>query len=1394
MGIAAIQKIETPKRWRAQDTSGNNNHGQIYSGRGLEFDGVSDYLTTGYGSGLNPYTSPITVSAWVKASSSGNIFFGPTNGSGQRFYIGVYDTKFDLGLYDSAWGNSPASGALPRIDFDTWYRVTVVLNSGVGTFYVNGESQFTKNYSSYAFNSDFYIGWHGMSATPQYRWDGHMSDLQVWNAAWTADDVAFDYANPEQLALNRGGTSLTNSNLKIWYPMNDGHRGQQSYVLDASNTGLGDELLTNGSFDSESGAISSSSDITGWTVSIGANNSMSLSNGQLTLTQGAGGNNNFIYQGVVVVGVSYRLDVDIESIVEGQSAIFESYGGITSYGSAITSTGTSTIYFTAADNVNLVCRRGDSTQGDIVLNSISCKPVNDKNHATTVFYGDDLYDKVDSFLVSSGVQAAEVKAANASSVTLDVKTVSATNALFLNKPIYKSDGNLFGICTAVNSTTEIVFGGGTANAIDDNDYLYTAGNWNINNTSRASALQSTGDTRDGIMLEAGSNKETSLLYLNDDAVLNTDLTVGRNYRLTANFAVDVSGSGPSVTPRVWTDQGNDPASGVANLTELITNGTMEVNDNWANYGSPSNNAQSTTQARKGSNSRLFQVNAELEGIQSDTFSTTSGTTYLVSAWVYPEDSRSVTVRFAQGGATWLTSEVKGLTQDKWNKISLKFDNTETGSSSRVAFMSPTGVTSGSWYIDDVVCVAFVEKTIDFTATHATNNFFFIANLNNQTKISETFEGTDGASLSGWSDEGSVTTTYEHDYSYAGNSSAKIVSTADDDGIKSSTYTTLTGERHICEFYVRPHGGSHSNQDQIQVKVATGANASNYNVIEGENVAVSGADSNYYEITLNGLDTYEGSSGSGGASDWYRCRIVYTEAAGGSNGQLYITTVNDESSSKTWYVDNVTLYNAETAYVDDISVKEIGVASGWTDADQQLDIPQTALQSYNQLAWWQGEDPSAGTDYDVTLGKEDEVDLIWDGGGTVSAWILPVDAGVNNAGRILDKSDWIFYVTSAGTKLGYTFKHGTTDASGTTDNAVLTAGEWAHVVMSYNADNTGAGNEPKIYVNGEQVTVDETDSSGTRTDDSDDDLIVGNSAAGTRTFHGCITEISMWNTILSQSSVNELYNDGKALNCLEHSTYIANNSSLKGYWRNNGLATWQDLTANNNDGTVNNLTETILQQAGVDASRDCQGFLMNRKKDTNALNLTTNNIEGELEDNSNHVNVGNKIDLGTSDFTVSFWVYKYHDWTEQYICSQYKDNNNRFYIKGSGVSGTMFIFAYISGNAVLYDADSTVLDADAYLENWVHITCAVDRSAAIKWYINGTNTSTGTVDGSGDEDSSQEGVAITYDGSDFLIGRNEDGTFDDHHFHGKIDDFMIYDKYLSAAEVKRNYNAGKRSHR
>lgn len=41
---ATITQNSKPLRPRALDTSGNNNHGTSYTGQGLEFDGVADYV------------------------------------------------------------------------------------------------------------------------------------------------------------------------------------------------------------------------------------------------------------------------------------------------------------------------------------------------------------------------------------------------------------------------------------------------------------------------------------------------------------------------------------------------------------------------------------------------------------------------------------------------------------------------------------------------------------------------------------------------------------------------------------------------------------------------------------------------------------------------------------------------------------------------------------------------------------------------------------------------------------------------------------------------------------------------------------------------------------------------------------------------------------------------------------------------------------------------------------------------------------------------------------------------------------------------------------------------------------------------------------------------------
>ena len=205
--------------------------------------------------------------------------------------------------------------------------------------------------------------------------NGYLSDYQIWDKNFTQEDVTFDYLNPESLALNNGGTSLTESNLRLWYPMNDGHRGQQSYILDASNTGLGDELISNGDF---------SNGITSWTAASSGDGVTPVAyNGGVRISSVSGGN-SYILQNIMKEGVTYKIQYEITENVAGSLTI-ES-GVNTQLDSTV---GTHSLYFTWDESDTAIVFKRTSGATDITIDNISVKAINDKNHATTVFYGDE---------------------------------------------------------------------------------------------------------------------------------------------------------------------------------------------------------------------------------------------------------------------------------------------------------------------------------------------------------------------------------------------------------------------------------------------------------------------------------------------------------------------------------------------------------------------------------------------------------------------------------------------------------------------------------------------------------------------------------------------------------------------------------------------------------------------------------------------------------------------------------------------------------------------------------------------------------------------------------------------------------------------------------------------
>jgi hypothetical protein len=478
----------------------------------------------------------------------------------------------------------------------------------------------------------------------------------------------------------------------------------------------------------------------------------------------------------------------------------------------------------------------------------------------------------------------------------------------------------------------------------------------------------------------------------------------------------------------------------------------------------------------------------------------------------------------------------------------------------------------------------------------------------------------------------------------------------------------------------------------------------------------------------------------------------------------ITAINDTGDLLFYTSNNI----ARIFDIDNVSVKEVGVATGWTDADQQLDIAQPALQSYNELAWFDG--TTAGK---VTCGSDTTIDNVFAGGGTFSGWVYPVhSAGAPLTRRIADKSKWlIYYHDETSTEAYVSFQHIAT--SGGTNSTTRTAardlkiGKWHHVAATFNKNSMGTN--AVIYINGVSVATTDNVGDGTAGDDSTDTMFIANNSAGNRGLHGSITETSLYEEVLTAAEILELYNEGKALDATTHSQA----DELKAYWRNNGLSTWTDLSTNSNDGVISGVTETLLCPQGVDGSRCSQGYIMNRARDTSSLNLD-GVVYGQVS------NSEDSFDFGTTAFTIQAWVKPNSLKADDRIVTKGTIGNGDFMISVGGDNTSLRVFAKDSGGAAI---DSANVFSNLTLDTWQLITVVIDTpNDKILFYKDdgGVETKSGTFGGNFNNDN-----PITIATNSSLATTR---------FDGQIDGLLIYNKALSVAEKTKNYKATKGSHR
>ena len=490
-------------------------HGVIYGGRGLVFDGVVDYLNIAN----QPSLSSFTLSLWIKPTTLSNSLIIGTDDESD--YIRLVDTD-TVGVRIDSSAITIDSGAV--FSTGVWQYLTIVRDGSTITIYKDAVAGATTGSLAGTFNPDN-IGKKGTS-NPNYFY-GTMSDFKIFDVALTEAQVQELYLKPEQSA-----PLAVRDNLVAWYPMAEGNPDSpQSVGYDHSEKGLGSEELTNNSFDDgETGYDTIGSE---WTLS-GGTASFKHTGQQIFKSTASVYTINKLYK--TVIDIASISNCDIRILRAGSQLMLAEFGtsGIHATFAVATATGVAQM---SIENVS-----GTAT---CVINSISIKEVKMGNHATTVFYGEmnDLLSSAQETALADALDATNDSFDFATGTTNLVKTdgFTASNATFVNASalgLLTNNASAQGavslpIATVAGKTYQVQVSTGAQNS-NVAVSLSTSTSYNASNTTGNQAASQTNvalataytadDTSSFLVIQLASSTDTEYANLDNIKVWEVGVT------------------------------------------------------------------------------------------------------------------------------------------------------------------------------------------------------------------------------------------------------------------------------------------------------------------------------------------------------------------------------------------------------------------------------------------------------------------------------------------------------------------------------------------------------------------------------------------------------------------------------------------------------------------------------------------------------------------------------------------------------------------------------------------------------------------------------------------------------------------------------------------------------
>ena len=304
----------------------------------------------------------------------------------------------------------------------------------------------------------------------------------------------------------------------------------------------------------------------------------------------------------------------------------------------------------------------------------------------------------------------------------------------------------------------------------------------------------------------------------------------------------------------------------------------------------------------------------------------------------------------------------------------------------------------------------------------------------------------------------------------------------------------------------------------------------------------------------------------GTSDTVKIEIIP------GSGSLFTPALTTTSTNYTIYFvkNSSTMYilghgfdNGNVLYVENLSIKEIQGNVGTMTNQATSDLVYSSVlpdqsfltglnSAYNFLDF-------DGSDAFVNCGGD--IDVV--GAFTISAWVNPDNFSYQLMSIASQGNSFFGFSDHAERRL--MFQGQGSGANNLKSNTDLAHSTWHHIVLTVSGTNAGDG---AIYVN------------GSRDDDGDStvfltagDFVIGKMPnASSRYMNGKITQVAIYNKVLTSTEVSGIYNLGRHGNLLD--SYSDN---LKGYWVMGGLdsktgfadtdSTIYDRSGNSNHGTT-----------------------------------------------------------------------------------------------------------------------------------------------------------------------------------------------------------------------------------